>query len=88
MESLQLKEELQQHHVLRQSARLELRLQALELLDLLSHHVATVLENAQLYESATIDPLTRLLRREAIQIELEAEICVAPFATLVRSPSP
>ena len=45
-----------------------------ELLELLSHHVATVLENAHLFESATIDSLTGLLRREAVQAELETEL--------------
>ena len=45
-----------------------------ELLDLLSHHVATVLENAYLFESATIDGLTGLLRREAVLTELGREI--------------
>jgi diguanylate cyclase (GGDEF)-like protein len=45
-----------------------------ELLDLLSHHVATVLENAHLFETATLDGLTRLLRREPALLELRREI--------------
>jgi diguanylate cyclase (GGDEF)-like protein len=44
-----------------------------ELLDLFSHHVATVFENARLFESATYEGLTGLLRREAILQELERE---------------
>ena len=44
-----------------------------ELLNLLAHHVATVFENARLFESATYDPLTGLLRREAILDRLEEE---------------
>ncbi|MGH9360359.1 MAG: GGDEF domain-containing protein, partial [Thermoanaerobaculia bacterium] len=46
----------------------------LELLDLLSHHVATVFENARLFESATYESLTGLLRREAILEQLEREL--------------
>jgi diguanylate cyclase (GGDEF)-like protein len=45
-----------------------------ELLSLLAHHVATVFENARLFESATYDPLTGLLRREAILERLEEEV--------------
>jgi diguanylate cyclase (GGDEF)-like protein len=45
-----------------------------ELLNLLSHHVATVFENAHLFESATQDSLTGLLRREAILDSLEREL--------------
>jgi diguanylate cyclase (GGDEF)-like protein len=45
-----------------------------ELLDLLGSHVATVLENARLFESATIDTLTGLLRREAVMAELDREL--------------
>jgi diguanylate cyclase (GGDEF)-like protein len=45
-----------------------------ELLSLLSHHVATVFENAHLFESATHDSLTGLLRREAILDHLEREL--------------
>ena len=44
-----------------------------ELLNLLSHHVATVLENARLFESATYESLTGLLRREAIIEILDRE---------------
>jgi diguanylate cyclase (GGDEF)-like protein len=46
----------------------------LELLGLLSHHVATVFENARLFESATFESLTGLLRREAILEVLEKEL--------------
>jgi diguanylate cyclase (GGDEF)-like protein len=46
----------------------------LELLDLLARHVATVLENARLFESATYESLTGLLRREAILEVLEKEL--------------
>ncbi len=45
----------------------------LELLNLFSHNVAAVLENARLFESATYENLTGLLRREAILHELERE---------------
>ncbi len=45
-----------------------------ELLSLLSHHVASVLENARLFESATTDNLTGLLRREAVIAHLEREL--------------
>ncbi|MEM7051662.1 MAG: diguanylate cyclase [Acidobacteriota bacterium] len=45
-----------------------------ELLDLLSHHVASVLENARLFESATYENLTGLLRREAILEKAAAEL--------------
>ena len=38
----------------------------LELLSLLGHHVAIVFQNARLFESATYESLTGLLRREAI----------------------
>ena len=44
-----------------------------ELLNLFSHHVATVLENARLFESATYESLTGLLRREAILEQLDRE---------------
>ncbi|MCH9647519.1 MAG: diguanylate cyclase [Deltaproteobacteria bacterium] len=37
-----------------------------DLLTLLAHHVASSLENVQLFESATLEELTGLLRREAI----------------------
>lgn len=46
----------------------------LELLNLLSHHVASVFENARLFESATYESLTGLLRREAILELLEREL--------------
>ncbi len=46
----------------------------LELLNLLSHHVATSFENARLFESATYESLTGLLRREAIIALLQQEI--------------
>ncbi|QQR74680.1 MAG: diguanylate cyclase [Holophagales bacterium] len=46
----------------------------LELLSLLGHHVATVFENARLFESATYEGLTGLLRREAILDQLEREL--------------
>mgnify|MGYP002623556419 FL=1 len=45
-----------------------------QLLDLLGHHVATVLENAHLFESATLDGLTGLLRREPVLFEVQREI--------------
>jgi diguanylate cyclase (GGDEF)-like protein len=46
----------------------------MELLNLLAHHVAIVFENARLFQSATVDSLTGLLRREAILERLEAEL--------------
>ena len=46
----------------------------LELLSLLSHHVATVFENARLFKSATYESLTGLLRRDAVLQQLEREI--------------
>ena len=46
----------------------------LELLNLFSHNVAAVLENARLFESATYENLTGLLRREAIIQKLEEEL--------------
>ena len=46
----------------------------MELLDLLGQHVAVVFENARLFESATRDSLTGLLRREAILERLDAEL--------------
>jgi diguanylate cyclase (GGDEF)-like protein len=45
-----------------------------ELLSLLSHHVASVFENARLFESATTDNLTGLLRRETVLGHLEREL--------------
>jgi diguanylate cyclase (GGDEF)-like protein len=46
----------------------------MELLALFGHHLATVLENARLFESATRDGLTGLLRREAVLEQLEHEL--------------
>jgi diguanylate cyclase (GGDEF)-like protein len=46
----------------------------MELLNLLAQHVAIVFENARLFESATRDSLTGLLRREAILEKLDAEL--------------
>lgn len=45
-----------------------------DLLNLLAHHVATVFENARLFESATYESLTGLLRREAILEQLDKEL--------------
>ncbi len=45
-----------------------------DLLTLLAHHVASVFENARLFESATYESLTGLLRREAILEELDREL--------------
>ena len=49
----------------------------IELLDLFSSHVSAVLDNASLFESATIDGLTGLLRREAVLARLETEVARA-----------
>jgi diguanylate cyclase (GGDEF)-like protein len=46
----------------------------IELLNLFSHQVATVLENARLFESATYEGLTGLLRREGILAEFDREL--------------
>ncbi len=46
----------------------------IELIGLLSHHVASVFENARLFESATTDNLTGLLRRETVLAHLEREL--------------
>jgi diguanylate cyclase (GGDEF)-like protein len=46
----------------------------LDLMSLLAHHVATVFENARLFESATYEELTGLLRREAILEQLDREL--------------
>jgi diguanylate cyclase (GGDEF)-like protein len=46
----------------------------IDLLSLLAHHLAVVLENARLTESATYDGLTGLLRREAAFDQLEREL--------------
>ncbi len=45
-----------------------------DLLVLLAHHVASVFENARLFESATYESLTGLLRREAILDHLDREL--------------
>ncbi len=45
-----------------------------DLLSLLAHHVASVFENARLFESATYESLTGLLRREAILEQLDHEL--------------
>lgn len=45
-----------------------------DLLNLVAHHAATVFENARLFESATYESLTGLLRREAILEQLEREL--------------
>jgi diguanylate cyclase (GGDEF)-like protein len=46
----------------------------LELLNLLAHHAVSVIDNARLFESATRDSLTGLLRREMILEILEREL--------------
>ncbi|MFV2073056.1 MAG: diguanylate cyclase [Thermoanaerobaculales bacterium] len=46
----------------------------LELVSLFSHTAATVFENARLFESATYESLTGLMRREAILAALEVEV--------------
>jgi diguanylate cyclase (GGDEF)-like protein len=51
----------------------QFRAEELELLGLLGHHVASVLENARLFESATYESLTGVLRREAVLEILERE---------------
>jgi diguanylate cyclase (GGDEF)-like protein len=48
-----------------------------QLLELFSHHVAVVFENARLFASATYEGLTGLLRREAILEQLEKEVARA-----------
>ncbi len=55
----------------RQNARF--MAEELELLTFLSHHVATVFENARLFDSATYEGLTGLFRREAILEILDRE---------------
>ena len=45
-----------------------------ELLELFSSHLATVLDNVSLFETATIDGLTGLLRREALLARLDTEL--------------
>jgi len=49
----------------------------LELLSLLAHHLATTFENARLFESATYEGLTGLLRREPILERFKGEIARA-----------
>ncbi|HKI87034.1 MAG TPA: diguanylate cyclase [Thermoanaerobaculia bacterium] len=46
----------------------------IELLQLLSRHAATVFENVRLFQSATYEGLTGLLRREAILEKLDLEL--------------
>ena len=46
----------------------------IELLDLLGRHAALAFENARLFESATFESLTGLLRREAILDRLASEL--------------
>jgi diguanylate cyclase (GGDEF)-like protein len=46
----------------------------LELLDLFSHHVAMVFENARLFTSATYEAMTGLYRREVILEQLQREV--------------
>jgi diguanylate cyclase (GGDEF)-like protein len=50
------------------------RAEEVELLTLLAHHIATVFENARLFESATTDGLTGLLRREVAIEQLRREL--------------
>ena len=50
------------------------RAEEIEMLDFVAQHVAVVFENARLYSSATFDPLTGVLRREAAIEKLEMEI--------------
>jgi diguanylate cyclase (GGDEF)-like protein len=45
-----------------------------DLLNLLAHHAATVFENARLFQSATYEGLTGLLRREAVLEQLDREL--------------
>jgi diguanylate cyclase (GGDEF)-like protein len=45
-----------------------------DLLSLLAHQVASMFENARLFESATYESLTGLLRREAILEQLDREL--------------
>ncbi len=55
----------------------------LELLDLFSHQVAASFENLRLFQDATYEELTGLLRREAVMRQLQAE-----SARAVRSARP
>jgi diguanylate cyclase (GGDEF)-like protein len=52
----------------------QFRSEEVEMLDLVAQHAAIVFENARLYSSATFDPLTGVLRREAAIEKLELEI--------------
>lgn len=52
----------------------EFRAEELELLNMLAHHVTVVFENARLFESATYEGLTGLLRREAVLEVLDKEL--------------
>lgn len=54
--------------------RQEFSAEELELLDLVAHHTAIVFENVRLFESATYESLTGLLRREAVMDLLEREL--------------
>lgn len=45
-----------------------------DLLNLVAHHLAIVFENARLFESATHEGLTGLLRREAVLEQLDREL--------------
>lgn len=49
------------------------RREEIELLDLFSHQIAASLENLRLFQDATYEELTGLLRREAVLRQLEAE---------------
>lgn len=49
------------------------RREEIELLDLFSHQIATSLENLRLFQDATYEELTGLLRREVILRQLETE---------------
>ncbi|MDY7093168.1 MAG: diguanylate cyclase [Acidobacteriota bacterium] len=49
-------------------------MEEVDLMGLFSDHVASALENARLFESATLESLTGLLRREAILEHLDREL--------------
>ena len=55
----------------------EILVEERELLDLLGAHVTAVLENAYLFESASVDGLTGLLRRETVLADLDRELARA-----------
>ncbi|MFU8830585.1 MAG: diguanylate cyclase [Wenzhouxiangella sp.] len=67
----------------KQSGELFLR-EELELLDLFSHQIATNFENLRLFQDATYERLTGLLRREAVlrQLEIECSRAVAQAAPI------